>query len=222
MGIRGVRLAKLGLRRKTIAVLGAARILEVHQLLTYTGDELLAVPDLSGHMFYEIAYVLRDNRLALLAFPDGRAHRPARDRELAILYLRVINGCSAEAIGLRCGLSKERVRQILRGHFGLSRKLPTNARRRAGRRAKLIRAVLELFHSECGPLSLIEILERVSVAQATIVETWEAIEHLEAIDFILLLPNTIQPCDQLPHIEDISRRRPARVGAAGRGRPSSR
>ncbi len=111
---------ELGLTPDTLDCLQAADIHEVGQL--GSADDLIKLPEFSkGTELYEIVRALNRRGLSL---PTHRQRHLAKDRELEMFRLRVVEGLTLEEIGEQVGVKNERVRQILFGSFGLTGKPP--------------------------------------------------------------------------------------------------
>jgi Bacterial RNA polymerase, alpha chain C terminal domain len=114
-----------------------AGIESVQQLITHPVDDLLELPHLGAAEVCEIASRLHDRDLLL---PPCHECRPIAsyiymNRNLEILRLRLVDGLPFAEIGPQVHLERERVRQVLRGNYGL-RSIPgaVRARRLRNRR----------------------------------------------------------------------------------------
>jgi Sigma-70, region 4/Bacterial RNA polymerase, alpha chain C terminal domain len=124
-----MHVAELGLSPKALACLDAARITEVEQLTARSFIGLIQSGEVGPSELYEIVCQLNQHALSLPARPGKRMRIPSqRNREM--LRLRIIERLTLAEIGERTGISRERVRQILNVHFGLTGTRPTNARDR--------------------------------------------------------------------------------------------
>ncbi len=111
---------ELGLSLDTLDCLQAAGIHEVGQL--GSADDLIKLPEFSkGTELYEIVRVLNRRGLSL---PTHRQRHLAKDRELEIFRLRVVEGLTLAEVGEQVGVQSERVRQILAASFGLKGRPP--------------------------------------------------------------------------------------------------
>jgi transcriptional regulator with XRE-family HTH domain len=111
---------ELGLSLDTLDCLQAADIHEVGQL--GSADDLIKLPEFSkGTELYEIVRVLNRRGLSL---PTRRQRHLAKDRELEIFRLRVVEGLTLAEVGEQVGVQSERVRQILAASFGLKGRPP--------------------------------------------------------------------------------------------------
>ncbi|MGC2372395.1 MAG: sigma factor-like helix-turn-helix DNA-binding protein [Solirubrobacteraceae bacterium] len=72
---------------------------------------------------YEIVCQLNKHGLSLPPVPGGMMKVPG-ERNREVLRLRIIEGLTLAEIGLMVDVSSERVRQLLRFHFGLTGKPP--------------------------------------------------------------------------------------------------
>ncbi len=123
---------ELGLSLDTLDCLQAADIHEVGQL--GSADDLIKLPEFSkGTELYEIVRALNRRGLSL---PTHRQRHLAKDRELEIFRLRVVEGLTLEAIGERVGVQSERVRQILAASFGLKGRPPATQEHKRAATAK--------------------------------------------------------------------------------------
>lgn len=112
--------AGLGLPLDTLGCLQAAGIHEVGQL--GSADDLVKLPEFSkGTELYEIVRALNRRGLSL---PTHRQRHLAKDRELEMFRLRVVEGLTLQEIGEQIGVKSERVRQILFASFGLKGRPP--------------------------------------------------------------------------------------------------
>ncbi len=125
-----MRLTELDISAAAYACLQAVGITSIEQFGQYPCDELLSRPDFGALELYEIIQELNKHDLTLPTFPGGRMWLPSTPRH-ELVRLRMIDGLTFDQIGQRVGLSKERVRQVLRAHYGLRIQPPAvGARRR--------------------------------------------------------------------------------------------
>ncbi|MGH2865852.1 MAG: sigma factor-like helix-turn-helix DNA-binding protein [Solirubrobacteraceae bacterium] len=90
-------------------------------------DELLCRPELSsGVELYELICELHRHGLTPFRARPGAVQT---ERELEMFRLRAVEGLTLARIAERLDLSPERVRQLLRLHFGLAGKPPAAKRR---------------------------------------------------------------------------------------------
>ncbi len=114
-----MHVAELGLSPAAFACLEAAGITDASHLATHTATELIDSGHFGSAELYEIVCCLNEHGRSLPPIHGGRDRVPnARNREM--LRLRLIERLSLAEIGRRTGVSQERVRQLLRLHFGLS------------------------------------------------------------------------------------------------------
>lgn len=155
-----MRVDELVLSQAFLPSLAKAGIHEVEQLAAHPLGELLRRPEFrSGVELYELICELHRHGLT----PFSRSRRIHSERELEIFRLRAVEGLTLAQIGRRFDINAERVRQLLKLHFGLSgrppaakrrppikpRPLTVQERRRAYRLARL--TVMRSYHS---PLTL--------------------------------------------------------------------
>lgn len=128
-----MRLSGLGLEPATLTCLHDAGITTTEELLTYTPADLMQRPGLGAVEVYEIIRGLNRQALMLPATQHGRVRVPSQ-RNLEIFRLRFVEGLTLTEVGQRVGLTDSRVLQLLRWHFGISRRPPAaGARRKRGR-----------------------------------------------------------------------------------------
>lgn len=122
-----MRVTELALSQAASPSLARAGIHEVDQLAEHTTGELIRRPDFSsGVVLYELICELHRHGLT----PFSRHGRHVQgDREREMFRLRAVKGLTLNQIGERFGIKRERVRQLLRLHFGLEG-VPPAARRR--------------------------------------------------------------------------------------------
>jgi AraC-like DNA-binding protein len=123
-----MRVSKLALSRVVLPnSLAGAGIHEVDQLAEHTTGELIHRPELSsGVVLYELICEL--HRHGLTPFSRHGGHVQG-EREREMFRLRAVEGLTLDQIGERFHIKRERVRQLLRLHFGLDG-VPPAARRR--------------------------------------------------------------------------------------------
>ncbi|HUB73955.1 MAG TPA: sigma factor-like helix-turn-helix DNA-binding protein [Solirubrobacteraceae bacterium] len=114
-----MHITELGLSPAAHACLEAAAIAEVEQLTAHPAGDLLDTGHFGRVELHEIINALNDSDLTLPPVPRGRL-RPPRPRERQMLRLRLIERKTLAEIGQQTGVSKERVRQLLNQHFGLT------------------------------------------------------------------------------------------------------
>ncbi len=122
-----MRVTKLALSQAASPSLARAGIHEVDQLAEYTTGELIRRPEFSsGVVLYELICEL--HRHGLTPFSRHGGHVQG-EREREMFRLRAVEGQTLNQIGERFGIKRERVRQLLRLHFGLDG-VPPAAKRR--------------------------------------------------------------------------------------------
>lgn len=125
-----MRTSELNISAATFGCLQAAGINSTDDFKRYPCDLLLASPYLGPLEVYEVVRELNEHGLTLPPVPGGRLIVPSTPK-YEVLRLRMIEGLTLAATGREVGLGKERVRQILSGHYGMKRKPPAvDARRR--------------------------------------------------------------------------------------------
>jgi Sigma-70, region 4 len=96
----------------------------------YPCDELLSSPHFGALEVYELVRELNEHGLTLPPVPGAKIRLPSTPK-YELLRLRLIEGLTFAEIGEQVGLGKERVRQVLRSHYGLKVQPPAvGARRR--------------------------------------------------------------------------------------------
>jgi Sigma-70, region 4 len=93
-----------------------AGITTLDEVTHMTGREL--VERIGPEATYELACVLAAHDLAFAKIAGGEWWHIPNVRNLEILRLRIVEGLTYKATGEAVGLSKERIRQILRTYFG--------------------------------------------------------------------------------------------------------
>jgi DNA-binding CsgD family transcriptional regulator len=119
-----VYVTELDISAATLSCLAAANIIDVPQLVQHPADDLLVVPHFGALELYEIVCQLNGRGLSLPPIRGGRARGHITPRNREILRLRLIDGLTLAAIAERVGLKQERVRQVLRGNYGLTGQPP--------------------------------------------------------------------------------------------------
>jgi len=117
---RIVHVTELDISAATLSCLAAADIAYVPQLIQQPADGLLAVPHFGALELYELICQLNDHGLSLPPIHGGRVRGEITARNRDILRLRLIDGLTLTAIAEHVGLKQERVRQVLRSHYGLT------------------------------------------------------------------------------------------------------
>lgn len=125
-----MRTSELNISAATFACLQAADIHSTDDFARYPCDELLSSPHFGALEVYEIVRELNEHGLTLPPIPGARIRLPSTPK-YELLRLRMIEGLTFAEIGEQVGLGKERVRQVLRSHYGLRAQPPAvGARRR--------------------------------------------------------------------------------------------
>jgi Bacterial RNA polymerase, alpha chain C terminal domain len=120
-----MRVTKLDLTTATLACLKAAGITDVERLVAHPCDELLKHPNIGPAELYEVIHQLNRLDLTLPANHFGRVRVPSA-RNLEMFRLRCVEGLPLAEVGRQTGVTGTRVHQLLRDHFGSSRR-PTQA-----------------------------------------------------------------------------------------------
>jgi hypothetical protein len=127
-----MRLSEMGLEPVTLACLRDAGTTTVEGLTTHTCSDLMQRPGLGAVEVYEIIRGLNQQGLMLPANHLGRVRIPS-ERNLEMFRLRFVEGLTLTEVGRRVGLTDGRVIQLLRWHFGVSRRPPAAKAPRRGR-----------------------------------------------------------------------------------------
>ena len=126
---RLVLVSRLGLTPETLASLEGAGIRDTSGLHR-RASELLRVPGITGIALYETICRLGMQDVEFPALPGAKRGSALTDRDLEMLHLRIVEGASLGEIGTLCGVSRERVRQLLHERFGLTGEPPAAIARR--------------------------------------------------------------------------------------------
>ena len=110
-----MRVERLGLQPATLDRLHQAGIVNVEQLTSRSTVELMRHPDIGPAVVYEVMRQLSKHRLALPT-PWGWSRVP-NQRTLEMFRLRFVDGLTLTETGLRFGVSRSRVDQLLNAHF---------------------------------------------------------------------------------------------------------
>jgi AraC-like DNA-binding protein len=122
-----MRVDELALSQAFLPSLARAGIHETGQLAEYDLGELLRRPEFrSGVELYELICEL--HRHGLRPF-SARGSHIQTERELEMFRLRAVEGLTLAQIGKRVGVTTERVRQLLKLHFGLGGRTPAAKKR---------------------------------------------------------------------------------------------
>jgi hypothetical protein len=129
-----MRLSEMGLEPATLTCLYDAGITTTTELVTYTPTDLMQRPGLGAVEVYEIIRGLNRQGLMLPANHLGRVRIPS-ERNLEMFRLRFVEGLTLTEVARRVGLTDGRVIQLLRWHYGISRRPPAAKapRRKRGR-----------------------------------------------------------------------------------------
>jgi hypothetical protein len=133
-----MHITELGLTAASLAALETIDLTEIETLVAHPADDLLAPTAQIGPMeLYDIVCHLNERGHSLPPVPGGLIKVPAQERRREMLRLRIIDGLTLAEIGQQTGVSSERVRRLLRLHFGLSATPPAvQAHKRSRRRPK--------------------------------------------------------------------------------------
>ncbi len=166
-----MRVNELALSQAFLPSLAKAGIHTVEQLAEHDLGELLRQPEFrSGVELYELIRELHRRGPAPFA---ARGSHVQTERELEMFRLRAVEGLTLAQIGAQFDIKGERVRQLLKLHFGLGgvppaakrrppvkpRPLTTSERRRMYRLARL--TVMRSYHR---PLTLEEVARTVAAS----------------------------------------------------------
>ncbi len=122
-----MRVNELALSQAVLPSLAKAGIHTVEQLAEQNLGELLRQPEFtSGVELYELIRELHRHGLTPFAAHGGHIQT---EREREIFRLRAVEGLTLAQIGVQLDISTERVRQLLKLHFGLDGRPPAAQRR---------------------------------------------------------------------------------------------
>ena len=122
-----MRVNELALSQAVLPSLAKAGIHTVEQLAEQNLGGLLRQPEFrSGVELYELIRELHRHGLTPFAAHGGHVHT---EREREMFRLRAVEGLTLAQIGVQFDISTERVRQLLKLHFGLSGTPPAAKRR---------------------------------------------------------------------------------------------
>lgn len=125
-----MRTSELNISAATYACVLAAGITDTDDFKQYPCDLLLSSPHFGPLEVYELVRELNEHDLTLPPIPGSKIRVPSTPK-YEVLRLRLIEGLTFAQIGEQVGLSKGRVQQILRAHYGLKALPPAvDARRR--------------------------------------------------------------------------------------------
>jgi hypothetical protein len=113
-----MRVTELDISAAAFACLQAIGITSIEDFRQYPCDELLFSPHFGAAEIYEVIRQLNQHGLTLPKIPGATLQLPSPPKD-EIVRLRLIDGLTFTEIGEHVGLSKERVRQVLRSHYGL-------------------------------------------------------------------------------------------------------
>jgi AraC-like DNA-binding protein len=165
-----MRVNVLALSQAVLPSLAKAGIHETGQLAEYDLGELLRRPEFrSGVELYELIRELHRHGLT----PFSRSRRIHGERELEMFRLRAVEGLTLAQIGEQVGVTTERVRQLLKLHFGIGGRTPAAKRRppvkprplTLSERRRMYRlARLTVMRSYHKPLTLEEVARTVAAS----------------------------------------------------------
>lgn len=122
-----MRVNELALSQAVLPSLAKAGIHTVEQLAERNLGALLRQPEFtSGVELYELIRELHRHGLTPFAAHGGHIQT---EREREIFRLRAVEGLTLAQIGVQRDISTERVRQLLKLHFGLDGRPPAAQRR---------------------------------------------------------------------------------------------
>jgi hypothetical protein len=127
-----MRVTELDLSSAALACLRAADIADVDQLVLHTANELIR-KGVGATELYDIVCQLVRHDFSLPSRHGGVIRVPD-ERDLEMFRLRLVAGLTLTETGRRVGLSRSRVRQLVRLRFGLYGPSPSAGRRRPERR----------------------------------------------------------------------------------------
>jgi Sigma-70, region 4 len=121
-----MRITELDLSLPALVCCQRLGLTAVDQLLTYTASELVG-NGFGPHELYDVLCRLNDHGRVLPTSPQSlrTTQRQSGERNRIILRLRVLDGMTFGEIAERVDIGPERVRQILRWHFGVIGTMPT-------------------------------------------------------------------------------------------------
>jgi hypothetical protein len=92
-------------------------ITSVDELLLRSGGELLI--DLTPREVYDVIVALRARGKAVTNYPRRSARKVPSARDVEIFRLRMVEGLTLRQTGEAVGIGPERIRQIMRTHYGI-------------------------------------------------------------------------------------------------------
>jgi hypothetical protein len=194
-------IGELGVTPATQAALEAAGIQETDQLRR-PANELLCMSPITGAALYETICRLNELHIGLPSSANATRIVTADDRDLEILRLRIVEGASLRDIAATLGVSRERVRQLLYLHFGMSGEPPAANERRRGRltsRTELERIIaLRLCQHEQG-MTIAQLLDGLA-PDPTDTEAQTAVERMKTKGFLTVDGERVTPTATLRHM----------------------
>jgi hypothetical protein len=124
-----MHIIELDLTPAAIASLRAADLIYVDELVAHPAKNLIQMR-FGPHELFEIACRLNEHDLS---FPTGYGRQPRKlpdDRDRELFRLRVVEGLTLDDAGAAVGISRDRVRQLMRERYGLTGTIPTGSARR--------------------------------------------------------------------------------------------
>ncbi len=193
-------IGELGVTPATQAALEAAGIQETDQLRR-PATGLLCMSPITGAVLYETVCRLNEQHIGLPSSASAGI-TTADDRDLEILRLRIVEGASLRDIAVALGVSRERVRQLLYLHFGMSGEPPAAIERRRERfttRTELERIIaLRLCQHEQG-MTIAQLLDGLAPDPAD-TEAQAAVERMKAKGFLTVDGERVAPTATLRHM----------------------
>lgn len=196
-------IAELGLAPGTKRALRAAGIKTIDQLQR-PANVLLASPLIDGGVLYDVAYRLHAHGLGFRTKTDTRRSALPTEGDLEILRLRVVEGLALREIATICGVSRERVRQILNLRFGLNGDPPAVTERR---RLRMVQRpewerIIALRLSRARDGLLMAVLLR-GFAEGTLGgEARAAVARMEAKGLVSVVRDRVRPTAALRSISE--------------------
>lgn len=194
-------IAGLELAPATRAVWYAAGIRDTDHLRR-PAVELLALPGITGSILYETVCQLNEHQLGLPAYADASRIMAPTTNDLEMLRLRIVEGASLRDTATTFGVSRERVRQILYRHFGMSGEPPAATERRQARfttRAKVERIIaVRLCQHEQG-MTIAQLFNGLA-PEPPDAEAQAAVERMKAKGFLTVDGERVMPTATLRHM----------------------
>lgn len=187
-------IGELGVTPATRAALEAAGIAETGQLRR-PASELLSMSPITGAVLYETVCRLNELHIGLPSSASATRITTADDRDLEILRLRIVEGASLRDIAAALGVSRERVRQLLYLHFGMSGEPPAASERRRARattRADLERIIALRLCQHGQGMTIAQLLDGLALGSAD-TEARAAVERMEGKGFLTVEGERVTP-----------------------------